>query len=91
MSESAQHITTASNLSAMLGQGSYTEREAEIAVKAFDAGARHGRMQVATTDSPIAPALIRELAALHILIDWPEGDATKERIAALLTKARGEP
>lgn len=74
----------------MLGKGPRNERESEIASKSYDAGYSAGRMQQGVQDSEIAQKLYRELAGIHILIDWQDDDKNKARIGALLELARGE-
>lgn len=85
-----QHITVASNMSAMLGHGAYTERERGIARKAYLAGERAGRLQVALGDSALAVELYRELSGLHAVVDWSADPATHDRIATLLARAQPE-
>lgn len=89
MSMLLKHLRVASNSSYMLGNGYYSDRENNIAAKAFECGVAAGRMQVATADDPIAPILLSELGMLHVLIDWGDDTDTRDRIGALLARARG--
>lgn len=85
-----QYLTVSSNLLHMLGRGGFTEREREIAGDAYEAGVAWGKTQQGVQDSEIAAKLLKELACLATVIDWPEGDATKARIDALIKSAKGE-
>jgi hypothetical protein len=85
-----QHLTVSSNLSEMLGDGEYTDRQRDIAAKSFAAGVREGREQVASGGTRIARELLKELSALAILIDFGDDSATGERINALISRAKGE-
>lgn len=76
-------------ISRVRGAG-YSERELEIAGRAYDAGVLQGKTQQGVQDSEIAAKLLKELACLAIVIDWPEGDETKARIDALIKSAKGE-
>lgn len=90
MTPKQQHLNVSQNLRTLLGGDPFTDRESEIASNAYDAGLREGRMQQGVQDSEIAQKLLKELSAIHLLIDWPEGDPAQERIGKLLAQARGE-
>lgn len=89
MTPKQQYLNASANLRVMLGGDPLTERESDIASKAYDAGLKQGQMQQGIQDSEIAQKLYKELSCLHLLIDWPDDDQTKARIGALLEQAQG--